>query len=69
MRKASLKRISEQFLISRKLELIDRKTHSIDPASIEQQSSQADCNQGFYRIFDWSRDRFNQSKIWKKTIF
>ena len=36
---------------------------SISRASIEYQSSQADSNQNFYRNFDWSRDRFDQSKI------
>ena len=62
MRKASLKKLFEQFSISRKLDLINRKTHSIDPASIEQQSSQAYSNQIFNRNFD-------QSKIWKNQFF
>ena len=69
MRKASLKKLSKRFSISQKLDLINQKTHSINPASIEQRSSQADCNQGFYRSFDRSRDRFNRSKIWKKQFF
>ena len=42
---------------------------SIDRASIEYQSSQADSNQKFYRIFDRSRNRFDRSKIWKTWIF
>ena len=41
---------------------------SINQESIEHQSSQADCNQSFYRICDWSRDSFDRSKIWKTWI-
>ena len=42
---------------------------SIDRASIEYQSSQADSNQNFYRNFDRLRDRFDQLKIWKNQNF
>ena len=51
-----------KFSIGRKIGSIDRKTYSIDPASIEQQSSQAYSNQIFNRNFD-------QSKIWKNQFF
>ena len=42
---------------------------SIDRASIEYQSSQADSNQNFYRNFDRLRDRFDRLKIWKNQNF
>ena len=42
---------------------------SIDRASIEYQTSQADCNQSFYRIFDRSSNKFDRSKIWKNQTF
>ena len=42
---------------------------SIDQASIEYQSSQADSNQNFYRNFDRLRDRFDRLKIWKNQNF
>ena len=67
--KSCFKKLFDWFLISRKLDSIDRKSHSIDPASIKKRSSQATLNQGFYRIFDRSRDRFDRSKIWKKHFF
>ena len=67
--KACFKKLSKWFTICRKLYSIDRKSHSINLASIEQRSSQANSNQGFYRVFNRSRDRFDQSKIWKKTQF
>ena len=69
MRKACFKKLSERFSIGRKLDSINRKIHSIDPASIEQRLSEADCNQGFYHIFDRLRDRFDQLKIWKNQFF
>ena len=40
-----LKKHSERFSIVRKIDSIDWKLHSIDPAAIEHQSSQADSNQ------------------------
>ena len=42
---------------------------SIDRASIEYQSSQADSNQNFNRNFDRLRDRFDRLKIWKNQNF
>ena len=48
---------------------IDRKIDSIDQALIEHQSSQADSNQIYKCIFDWSKNTFDRSKIWKIEIF
>ena len=62
----SFKKLSKWFSIDWKTGLIYRKLHSINPASIKHQSSQADSNQIFNRNFDRSRNRFYQSKIWKK---
>ena len=42
---------------------------SIDRASIEYQSSQADSNQIFKHNFDRSKNTFGRSKIWKFEIF
>ena len=64
-----LKKLSDRFSIGRKIGLIDQKTYSIDPTSIEQRSSQADSNQIFNCNFDRSSNRFDQSKIWKNQIF
>ena len=67
--KSLFKKLFERFLIGQKLDSIDRKSISIDPAPIEHRLSQADCNQNFYRIFDQSSNRFDWSKFWKKQIF
>ena len=67
--KAFFKKLSEQFSIGRKLDSINRKSHSIDPASIELRSSQANSNQVFYRNFDRSSNKFDRLKIWKKSNF
>ena len=57
-----------RILISRKLDLIDRKEISINLVSIEYQSSQADLNLNIYCIFNWLSYSFDQSKIWKTQI-
>ena len=62
LEKLLFKTLTNRFSISRKLA-------SINQASIEHQSSQADSNQSFYRIFDRSSNRFNRSKIWKNENF
>ena len=64
-KKIKNKKLSDRFSIGQKLDSIDRKSHSIDLASIKQRSSQADSNQVFYRNFDRSSNRFDRSKIWK----
>ena len=46
---------NKNFRLDRKLALTDRKTNSIDLASIEHRSSQADSILKFYRIFDRMR--------------
>ena len=63
------KALFDRFSIGRKLASIDWKLNSINQASIEHQLSQAYCNLNFYHIFDWSRDKFDQSKILKTQIF
>ena len=63
------KKLSERFSIGQKLDSINRKSHSIDPASIEQWLSQADSNQVFYRNFDRSSNKFDRLKIWKNQFF
>ena len=66
---AFLKTLIDRNSIGGKLASIDRKIDSIDPASIKHRSSQENCNQNFYRIFDWSSNGFDRSKIWKTQIF
>ena len=56
-------------MIDQKLDSIDQKLHLIDPESIEQGLKRSDTNQNFNRIFDWSRNRFDRSKIWKIQFF
>ena len=48
---------------------IENLSVSIGRALINCQSSHVDSNQNFYRIFDRSSNRFDQSKIWKTWIF
>ena len=76
MKTQGFKKLSMRFLIDRKLDsidqkldLIDRKLYSIDPKAIEQRSKLSGSNQNFNRIFDRSRNRFDQSKIWKTQFF
>ena len=63
------KKLSERFSIDWKIDLIDWKLHSINPATIEHRSSQADSNQIFNCNFDQSSNKFDRSKIWKNQIF
>ena len=69
MKISCFKKLSERFAIDRKTDSIDRKLHSIDPASIKHQSSQADSNQNFNCNFNQSSNKFDWSKIWKNQIF
>ena len=69
VKNSCFKKLSEEFSIDQKTGLTDQKLHSIDPASIEHRSSQADSNQIFNRNFDRSSNRFDQSQIWKFKIF
>ena len=63
------KKLSERFSIGQKIGSINQKSHSINPASIEERSSKADSNQIFNRNFNRSSYKFDQSKIWKNQIF
>ena len=68
-KKLLFKTLTDWFSIGRKLDSIDRKLNLINQASIEHQSSQADSNQSFYRIFDRLSNRFDRPKIWKNETF
>ena len=56
-------KLTDRFSIGQKIDLIDRKSHWIDPTPIKNRSSQADSNLIFCHIFDRSSNRFDQSKI------
>ena len=62
-------KLTVRISIGRKLDSIDQKIVLINPASIEHRLSQANSNLNFYRIFDWSSNSFDQSKIWKTQFF
>jgi len=65
VRISCFKKLSNRFLIDQKINSIDRKLHSIDPAAIEHRLSQADSNQIFNRNFDRSSNKFDRSKSGK----
>ena len=63
MKTQGFKKLSMRFSIDQKLDLIDRKLHSIDPKAIKQRSKRSGSNQNFNHIFDRSSNRFDRSKI------
>ena len=69
VRNKGFKKLSIRFSIDRKLDSIDRKSHSIDLALIKQWSSLENSNQVFYRNFDRLSNRFDRSKNLEKSIF
>ena len=69
MRIKCFKKLSIRFSIDRKLGSINRKCFdwsSINRASIETDRGWPKI---FNRNFDWSKNRFDRSKFWKKTNF